>query len=661
LSTLALAASLALVISLPSVSFGALGSPLDALLNLLAGLSLGLFAGTLLDMFLFQPLSNHSSGPGRDIALGGLAAAVALFILGAGFGFNGSQLLLMISLPPVGLVAAGLGRLARANAGMADLASPAFLPRSAGWLPLTALVGVVAAAPLMFVDPEELTLLLGNNEILSWALRAAELALLIALVIGLVLWALRNRSAGSPHPGWSFGALIATSLASLLIYFFAGQPGFYGEELFVILHDQADLSQAASISNREDRLRYVYTTLTQHAEATQADLRATLDRLHIEYQPYYLVNSMQVKGGPFVRAYLSTRPEVDRILDSPHLRPLHEPVPVSTSDQPAPTSPPWNITSIGADRVWTELGVTGKGIVVGQSDSGVDGAHPALRDGYRGHDGQDDYNWLDPWNHTRKPTDIGGHGTHTIGSAVGQGGIGVAPGAKWFGCVNLARNLGDPPWYLNCMQFMLAPYPQDGDPFKDGDPARAAHIINNSWGCPPIEGCDASSLAPATNALRVAGIFVVASAGNEGPRCDSVRDPIAIYASAFSVGAVDRSGNIAFFSSRGPVTADGSGRIKPDLVAPGVDVLSAFPKGTYTALEGTSMAGPHVVGVVALMWSAQPKLIGDIERTQQILEETARPYTGPLDNCSAGGTPNNTSGYGIVDAYAAVTAALAVK
>jgi hypothetical protein len=73
------------------------------------------------------------------------------------------------------------------------------------------------------------------------------------------------------------------------------------------------------------------------------------------------------------------------------------------------------------------------------------------------------------------------------------------------------------------------------------------------------------------------------------------------------------------------------------------------------------MAGPHVVGVVALMWSAQPKLIGDIERTQQILEETARPYTGPLDNCSVGGTPNNTSGYGTVDAYAAVKAALAVK
>ncbi len=244
---------------------------------------------------------------------------------------------------------------------------------------------------------------------------------------------------------------------------------------------------------------------------------------------------------------------------------------------------------------------------------------------------------------------------------MGRGGIGVAPEAEWFGCVNLARNLGNPARYLDCMQFMLAPYPQSGDPFKDGDPTRAAHVINNSWGCPPIEGCDANALAPAVNALRAAGIFVVASAGNEGPRCGSVSDPIAIYDAAFSVGAVDRFGNIASFSSRGPVTVDGSGRIKPDILAPGVDVLSSLPGNAYGPNSGTSMAGPHVVGVVALMWSAQPKLIGDIHRTEQILIETARPYTGLQGKCSNGGRPNNDAGYGSVDAYAAVKAALAIK
>ncbi|HXD09683.1 MAG TPA: S8 family serine peptidase, partial [Anaerolineales bacterium] len=129
--------------------------------------------------------------------------------------------------------------------------------------------------------------------------------------------------------------------------------------------------------------------------------------------------------------------------------------------------------------------------------------------------------------------------------------------------------------------------------------------------------------------------------------------------SVFSVGAIDRNGNVTEFSSRGPVTADGSGRMKPDIVAPGRDILSALPGGTYGALEGTSMAGPHVVGAVALLWSADPALIGDIDRTEQILIDTAKPYAGSTSlGCFEGGTPNAAYGYGIVDVYAAVKEAL---
>jgi subtilisin family serine protease len=328
---------------------------------------------------------------------------------------------------------------------------------------------------------------------------------------------------------------------------------------------------------------------------------------------------------------------------------------------PAPSGPQWNISMIGADRVWSELGVTGQGIVVGESDSGVQGDHPALRDGYRGRNGQDDYNWLDPWNATRDPTDIGGHGTHTTGTAVGRGGIGVAPEAEWIGCVNLARNLGNPPAYLECMQFMLAPYAQGANPFKAGDPARAAHVLNNSWGCPPIEGCDPGALAPATRALRAAGIFVVASAGNDGPRCESVNAPIALYDDVFSVGAIDQDGSIADFSSRGPVTVDGSGRIKPDIVAPGVGIRSSLPGSAYGRNSGTSMAGPHIAGVVALIWSANPRLIGDIDRTEQIMIETAQPYDGLREGCFEGDLPSSAFGYGVVDAYAAVQAAQALR
>jgi subtilisin family serine protease len=107
------------------------------------------------------------------------------------------------------------------------------------------------------------------------------------------------------------------------------------------------------------------------------------------------------------------------------------------------------------------------------------------------------------------------------------------------------------------------------------------------------------------------------------------------------------------------VTVDGSNRVKPDILAPGVNIWSALPGKSYGANDGTSMAGPHVAGVVALMWSAQPRLIGDIDRTEQILRDTARDYEGAAGGCGdENALPNNVAGYGVVDAYAAVEAAL---
>ncbi len=678
-----------LAAALPSLAWGALGSPFDALAGLLNGLAFGvaaavLLAGLLLNGGRLRPVDAPPAAR-RSLAFDAFNAGVLLFILSLGFGWRGSQLLLLIALPPLGIAIAAVAA--------AAVAAAAGLPRAgrlSSYAPLALLAGLPAAALTMFWDPEELTVLLGAGDIPTWAFRAALASLLITAGAGLLLRLfLRPRprpasplapslAAGAGAPGEpaparaslparaarparaaALPALAALTLvAAAAVYLFAGHPGFYGEGIFVILRDQADVSPASKIADRTQRLSYVYSTLTQHAERTQSSLWGELDRLGVHYRPYYLVNSLEVMASPTLRQYLSGRPEVARILDSPHLRPLPQPAPAARgNDQPA-SGPGWNIRAIGADRVWNELGVTGQGIVVGQSDSGVQGDHPALADGYRGKGGQDDYNWLDPWNGSARPVDIDGHGTHTLGSALGRGGIGVAPGAQWIGCVNLARNLGNPPVYLNCMQFMLAPYPQNGDAFLDGVPARAAHVLNDSWGCPPVEGCDAGVFAPAMAALKAAGIYVVASAGNDGPACASVTDPIALYGDVLTVGAIDQAGNLTDFSSRGPVQVDGSGRTKPDIVAPGQDVLSAFPGGTYSTLSGTSMSGPHLVGVVALMWSAQPRLIGDIDRTTQILLQTARPYTGTLDSCAPGDSrPNNDAGYGVVDAYAAVKAA----
>ncbi len=371
---------------------------------------------------------------------------------------------------------------------------------------------------------------------------------------------------------------------------------------------------------------------------------------------------MEVRGGTLVRLYLMTRPEVDRVIPSPRLRAVPDDVPAPGDLSEVDGNVQWNISMIGADKVWDEFKVRGEGIVVGQSDSGVDGEHPAIADQYRGVTQGDDYNWFDPWDATTSPNDEGGHGTHTMGTILGANGIGVAPEAQWIGCVNLDRNLANPALYLDCMQFMLAPFPHGGDPFKDGDPSKAAHVLNNSWGCPSLEGCDPNALLYAANNLRDAGIFVVVSTGNDGPMCETVESPLSLYDSVFSVGAIDQYGDMAEFSSRGPVTADGSNRTKPDIVAPGVDILSSLPQGTYGANSGTSMAGPHLVGVVALIWSAQPELIGDIDATEKLIRDTAQPYNGNIpDPCGSGGESSNVYGYGIVDVYEAVKQALINK
>jgi subtilisin family serine protease len=438
-----------------------------------------------------------------------------------------------------------------------------------------------------------------------------------------------------------------------------GQPGLHGERLFVILRDQADLSGPAvdpgdpagvdgtGQAGRDARATEVYRRLVAHAEATQAPLRAELDRLRLPYTPYYLVNAIEVSAGPGTRNRLARRDDVDRVLLSQRLRPVPATGPDAAPPDAAPGAAPpaWNVALIGADRVWSEFGVTGAGIVVGTSDSGVDGGHEALADGFRG--GAD--SWYDPWRGTPAPADRAGHGTHTLATAVGREGIGVAPGAQWTGCVNLDRNLGNPAWYLDCLQFMLAPFPPGGNPFTDGDPRRAPHVLTNSWGCLAIEGCDAQALRPATAALAAAGIYVVAAAGNTGPSCGSISDPPAPYPDVLTVGAVGRDREVAWFSSRGPV----AGARKPDLVAPGVAVRSALPGNRYGVQSGTSMATPHVAGVVALLWSADPDLIGDVATTSRILRETAAPVPVDEPGCGSAGA---VAGAGLVDAYAAVRA-----
>ena len=633
-------AILLLACGLPWVTLGALGSLGDTALALGIGIVSGLVAAVVLRAYVLTPAPALSAS---DRFVRFLVLVVALAIFAGALGWRGLNAMTVIAVPgaAVALVAggsAGAGQ-RRSGAGAAGI------------------IALAVAFPLAWLDADELVIVLGANENAGAILAATSSCLLLAIA-GLVRLAAPALDRARPGLGWASVAASVLALAGVCAGF--GHPGLYGERLFVVMRAQPDVSQARAIADRNHRLTFVYQTLVQQTRTTQQPVTGLLDTIGVRYRQYYLTNALEVEAEPLLRPVLASLPGVDRVLDSPRLRPISLSIPDRSDEprrQPGPT-PVWNVRYVNAPQVWTEFGAKGQGIVIGQSDSGVDGKHPALAASYRGAGRGDDYNWLDPWSGLSQPRDLGGHGTHTLGSIVGAGGIGIAPEATWFGCVNLERNLANPALYLDCMQFMLAPYPKGADPLSAGDPTRAAHVMNNSWGCPPIEGCDPAVLGPAVRALTDAGIFVVVSAGNDGPGCGTVTSPPAIYADAFSVGAIDRNGKLAEFSSRGPVTVDGSGRAKPDIVAPGVEVMSALPGGGYGANSGTSMAGPQVVGVVALMWSAQPALIGDIENTRSILLNTARPVAEPEYACSPAAKPSLSTGYGAVDAYAAVREAV---
>jgi subtilisin family serine protease len=604
-----------LIVLIPWLLLGALGGLVETVLAAAACLAIGWLTGRRL-----APLLDMAAGLrnrwGR-MAITGLVLGVALAGVATGIGQNGVDVLELVVLPAVAFAA---GALARPS--------------------LTTLVAISAFGPLGFVDPRETTLLLGLEDAAYWALVAAAAALGLALLVAAGIPAFR------PDKRWIAATVaVVVTVGAAIVYAGPGQPGLYGEHVFVVMKQQADLSGLDGIQGRDERLRQTYKRLVDTADAAQAGIRKALKARGLHFQPYYLINGLDVDGGQVVRSWLATRGDVDRVLLNPELRPLPGAASVMRGHEPAPTSPQWNLTAIGADQVWSQLGVTGEGITVGGSDSGVDATHPELSGNYRG--GTD--SWLDPFGSESTPVDYNGHGTHTLATAVGAK-VGVAPGAKWIGCVNLPRNLGNPAAYLTCMQFMLAPYPRGGDPLRAGDPTRAPEVLTNSWGCPEIEGCDRNALRQAVAALAAAGIYVVVAAGNGGPGCGTIEDAPATYADPLTVGAVDDHRQLTDFSSRGPAPG---GLAKPDVVAPGKHVLSALPGDGYGYLDGTSMATPHVAGVVALMYAANPKLIGNIPETTEILRQTATPISG-VNRC---GGKQDTVGAGEVDALAAVKAA----
>jgi subtilisin family serine protease len=442
-------------------------------------------------------------------------------------------------------------------------------------------------------------------------------------------------------------------------------------EFMVVLTDQADLSAALTMRTKTEKGSYVYNTLRNKSQTTQGPILQWLHKRGLEHRSFYLVNAVLVKGTRQIADALATRPDVARIEGNPHVKNfLPQPGPVTERplqpEAPATIEPGINYTH--APQVW-DLGFTGQGIVVGSADTGVRWTHNALKPHYRGWDGimaDHDYNWHDAihdsvgnpcGNDSPEPCDDYFHGSWTTGTAIGDDGmgnqIGMAPGAKWIGCRDVDEGVGTPARHIECMEFFLAPYPVGGG---EGDPTKAPDITINSWGCGPEDGCSVDTLQAAVEAQAAAGIMMVVAAGNQGPDCSTVQFPPGIYAAAYSIGAlITGTDSIASFSSRGPVTIDGSNRIKPDITAPGVSIRSATNAcdSCYTVTGGTSAATPHISGATALLWSAIPSLQNQIDASRAVLNNAAVHINST--QCGDAGPPNNVYGWGRVDIFAAVT------
>ncbi|MCD6087711.1 MAG: S8 family serine peptidase [Candidatus Hydrothermae bacterium] len=415
--------------------------------------------------------------------------------------------------------------------------------------------------------------------------------------------------------------------------------------VFILPKDQPDYLHLKDMFGRDKK--GIADFLRDYASRTQKDILSFLKSRDdvSDVKSFWVANVIEARLPKTVILELSQRDDVGYIEEVPVVK-INRAAPDGQSSDPM--TPGWNIQQINADDVWA-MGHMGDGVIIGQMDTGVDYTHPALSGKWAGY-------WRDFVNGGSTPYDDNGHGTHTMGTILGGDGpgpddndIGVAPHAQ-FVAVKVFNNQGTGYNIMSGFNWYASIVADSGVPVR---------VVNNSWGSPSSTSL---SFWNAVLTWRSLDIIPVFSIGNEGPNSSTAGTP-GNYPTVIGVGATDSGDNIASFSSRGPApnmtpwndttywSRPDWNLIKPDISAPGVNIRSSVPGGGYQggyAWSGTSMAAPHITGVIALMLSRNPSL--DFDTVYNILLNTAyQPSQG-------GSYPNNNYGWGRVDALAAVNA-----
>lgn len=399
-------------------------------------------------------------------------------------------------------------------------------------------------------------------------------------------------------------------------------------------------NMAAPIGSHFERMQ-IQRMLMQEAEQSQAQFKQTLNmwsRSGIVNQGYslWVANAMIVDLPVKDLSKLGSDPTVAYVHANSQMQ-LIAPIggrwlaPFQMQEEPQLT---YGLQKINMPQLRaSKPDLTGKSIRVAVIDTGIDGQHPDLAGKV--------VTFGDFVNKKTAPYDDQGHGTHcsgTIGGGAASGtGIGVAPDVRFIGAKFLnSSGSGTFADALLAMQWVIDP---DGKPETDD----GAQIVSNSWG----GGGPSKNEDPADNALCKAvtswvklGIAPVFAAGNSGPSSQTIGLPGGCPA-ALTVGATDSNDKIANFSSRGPAVWKTGSFVKPDISAPGVKIKSSMPGNKYAELSGTSMATPHVAGVVSLIYQLQPKITA--EQLINVLKTSATKI----------GDDPNTFGAGRIDAYKA--------